>query len=96
MDDVEKAIHKLIKKRHWTIVGEVKPVNYATGHIDAIATSRVMGFPADVTFRIRELGNQTEVDIRSVSRKGWQEQPGSNAARVEDFAVDLDDALGGS
>lgn len=95
VDEVDKAIHRLIRRRHWTIIGEVKPVNYATGHIDAIAASRVMGFPADITFRIRELGIHTEVDIRSVSRQGWQEQPGSNAARVEEFVVDLDAALGG-
>lgn len=94
VDEVEKAIHKLINRRRWTILDEVKPVDFATGHIDLVVTSRVMGFPSDLTFRIRELGSRTQVDVRSVSRAGWQEQPGANGMRVEEIIADLDDALG--
>ena len=95
-DDVVDAIKKLIKRRHWTLVDEVAPADFATGHIDAVVKSTIMGFPADVTFRIRALGNKTKVDIRSASRAGWQEQPGSNAARVDQLASDLEDAIGES
>lgn len=91
--DVEDAIHKLLKRRHWTIVDEVQPLNFATGHIDVVVKPALMGFPADLTFRIRGLGERTQVDIRSVSRSPWQEQPGANAARVEQLAADLEDAV---
>lgn len=91
--DVDEAIHKLIKRRKWQIVDEVPPRHSGFGHIDVVVRTAVMGFPADVTFRIKSLGSHTQVDIRSVSRHGWQEQPGSNAARVQDLASDLEDAI---
>ena len=94
--DVADAIKKLIKQRHWKIIDKVEPVDFATGHIDVIATSTVMGFPADITFRIRALGSRTQVDVRSVSRAGWQEQPGSNAARVDELVSQIEDAIGES
>jgi uncharacterized protein (DUF1499 family) len=93
VSDVVDAIHKLIKRRHWTIVDEVVPTDFLTGHIDAVASSVVMGFPADVTFRIRALGGKTQIDVRSVSRAGWQEQRGSNAARVDSLMNDIEDAI---
>ena len=94
--DVEDAIHKLIKRRHWKIADEVDPTDFVTGHIDVTAMSTVMGFPADITFRIRVVGGRTQVDVRSVSRAGWQEQPGSNAARVDELVSDIEDAIGES
>ena len=93
VSDVEEAIHKLIKRRHWQIVDEVAPVNFATGHVDVVIKPALMGFPADLTIRIRALGERTQVDIRSVSRSVWQEQPGANAARVEALAEDIEDAV---
>lgn len=94
--DVEDTIHTLIKSRKWKIVDEVAPVNFATGHIDVVAASTVMGFPSDITFRIRVLGNRTQIDIRSVARAGWQERPGANAARVDDLVSDIQDVIGES
>jgi hypothetical protein len=96
VSDVEDAIHTIIKRHHWTIVDEVEPVNFATGHIDVVAASTIMAFPVDITFRIRALGARTQVDVRSVSRAGWQEQPGSNAQRVDDLVSAIDDAVGQS
>lgn len=88
--DVDKEIHKLIRRRHWQIVDEVQPIRFATGHIDVIVKTAIMGFPADLTFRIKGLGNHTQVDIRSVARAGWQE-PGSNAARVQALVADIEE-----
>jgi hypothetical protein len=96
ISDVVDAIHTLLKRRHWTIVDEVEPTAFVTGHIDVVAASMVMGFPADLTFRIRAAGNRTRLDIRSVSRAGWQEQPGSNAVRVDSLVSDIEDTVGGS
>ncbi len=90
--DVEDTIHTLIKRRKWKIADEIEAQKTVAGHIDVVAMSTVMGFPADITFRIRPLGERTQVDVRSVSRAGWQEQPGSNAARVDALVSDIEDA----
>lgn len=94
--DVEAALHKLIKRRKWTIVDEATARNFATGHIDLVVKPGLMGFPADVTVRIRGIGARTRVDIRSTSRSAWQEQPGANADRVQALSDDLENAIGES
>ncbi len=93
VDDVDDAIHKLLTRRKWEIVDEVEPANFQTGHIDVVVRSALMGFPADLTIRLRGLGNRTRIDIRCVSRTPWQEQPGANAARVEALAGDIEEAV---
>ncbi len=94
--DVETAVHKLVKRRKWKVVAEAKSENFATGHIDMVVSPGLMGFPADVTVRIRGVGARTRVDIRSTSRSPWQEQPGANAERVQALADDLERAIGES
>ena len=89
--DAEALVVKLIKRRRWSIVDEVQPIRFATGHIDVVVKSTLMGFPADLTVRIRGLGTHTQVDVRSVARGGWQE-PGSNAARVRALVADIEAA----
>ena len=93
VDDVDEAIHKLLKRRKWEIVDEVEPANFQTGHIDVVIKPALMGFPADLTIRLRGLGSRTRIDIRCVSRTPWQEQPGANAARVEALAGEIEDAV---
>ncbi len=88
---VDTIVHRLLKRRHWTIVDETPPVNFATGHIDVVVKSAVMGFPADLTVRLRQIGGKTQVDVRSVARGGWQE-PGSNASRVLALIADIEAA----
>lgn len=94
--DVEAALHKLIKRRKWKIVDETKPENFATGHIDLVVKPGLMGFPSDITIRIRGIGARTQVDIRSASRSPWQEKPGANAERVQTLSDDLLGAIGES
>lgn len=94
--EVEKALLKLIKRRKWTIIDEAKPENFATGHIDMVVKPGLMGFPSDITVRLRAIGARTQVDIRSVSRSSWQEQPGANADRVQALSNDLEGAIGES
>lgn len=95
-EDVDETVRKLIRRRHWLIADAAPPVNFATGHIDAVIQPALMGFPVDLTVRIRELGARTQVDIRAVARTQWQEQPGMNAARVQDLAADIESAVGES
>ena len=91
VDEVFASIRRIVRKRHWEIVDESDPSEREPGRIDAVAKTLVMGFPADVTIRVRQSGDQTQVDVRSVARAGWQE-PGANAARVEHLIQDIDAA----
>ena len=91
--DAHRVVEKLLAARRWRIVDNERPLGTGgAGRIDAVAKTLVMGFPADVTIRIRPTGSQSTVDIRSASRTPWQE-PGSNAARVRAFATDLDEQV---
>jgi hypothetical protein len=65
------AALKALAANGWKIV-EQRPPGGRTGlgHIDAIATSFIFGFPSDITLRLRPLASQTRIDIRSVSRFG--------------------------
>ncbi|MDP4592932.1 MAG: DUF1499 domain-containing protein [Beijerinckiaceae bacterium] len=62
------------------------------GRIDAVARSLIMGFPDDITIRIRPLEAQTRIDIRSASRYGRHDF-GANAARIRKFGEVLQDQL---
>jgi hypothetical protein len=66
------------------------PSHPTPGHIDAVAFSFVMGFPADVTIRVEPVGNQTKIDIRSVSRTKWHE-PDADMQRAQALAGDIED-----
>lgn len=55
------------------------------GYIEAVDTTRVMGFKDDIVIRIRTNGDGTIVDLRSVSRVGRSDL-GANAARIRRFA----------
>ena len=89
--DAHALVLKIVAARHWRITDDALPLGrFGVGRVDAVAKTLVMGFPADVTIRIKPLAGQSRIDIRSVSRTPWQE-PGSNAARIQALAADLDD-----
>lgn len=90
-DEAMKIVQKILKRRKWMTIETTEPKNFATGHIDAVVKTALMGFPADVTIRFKGLGGKTQVDIRSVARAGWQERAGSNAERVQDLASEIED-----
>jgi uncharacterized protein (DUF1499 family) len=63
------AAVKAVTATGWTIVEERPPGGRSDlTHIDAIATSFILGFPSDITLRLRPLAGQTRIDIRAVSR----------------------------
>jgi uncharacterized protein (DUF1499 family) len=65
------AALKAVSANGWRIVEQKRGGGRSgIGHIDAIATSFVLGFPSDITLRLRPLAGQTRIDIRSVSRIG--------------------------
>lgn len=63
-------------------------------YVEAVATSPVMGFESDVVIRLVEEGERTVVDMRAASRHGRHDL-GANAALVQDFLAELDEALQG-
>lgn len=64
------------------------PREIRDGRIEAVERSLIMGFPDDITIRIRALPDQTRIDIRSASRYGRHDF-GVNANRIRKFAREL-------
>jgi uncharacterized protein (DUF1499 family) len=80
-----QSILKAMTANGWKIVEQKPPGGRSgLGHVDAIASSLILGFPCDITLRIRPLVGQTRVDIRSVSRFGPYDF-GSNQRNIEKF-----------
>lgn len=67
--DAFAAVKKAITAAGWRIVA-TQPFGRRSGrgHIDAIATSFFLGFPYDITVRLRPLVGRTRIDLRSVAR----------------------------
>jgi len=94
--DAEEAwqiVQKAVAARKWRIVDQVMPGGrIGIGHIDAVDKTLLMGFPQDVTIRVRPLAGQTRIDIRSASRFGRHDF-GVNAQRIQRFAQELQTQL---
>ncbi len=71
---------KLAEKMGW----EVTRSDLNAGVIEAVDTTRIMGFKDDVVIRVRTDADGTLIDLRSVSRVGVSDL-GANAARIQDF-----------
>jgi hypothetical protein len=63
---------------------EIYHQNREAGVIEAVDTTRIMGFKDDVVIRVRSGDQGTELDLRSVSRVGEGDM-GANAKRIRDF-----------
>lgn len=89
-DDAFQTALKAAAARGWTIIDRAppNPGRGGLGHIDAVDRTAIMGFPEDVTIRIRPLAGQTRLDLRSASRIGRNDF-GSNARRIELFAQEV-------
>jgi uncharacterized protein (DUF1499 family) len=88
-EEAWQMVLKAVAARKWQVVDQVKPGGrIGVGHIDAVDKTLVMGFPEDVTIRIRPLAGQTRIDIRSASRFGRHDF-GGNARRIQRFAQEL-------
>lgn len=72
----------------WELVNE----DTAAGIIEATETTALWAFKDDVVIRVKSVGDQTAIDLRSVSRVG-QSDLGANAKRIEKF-LDAYSAIG--
>jgi uncharacterized protein (DUF1499 family) len=83
------AAVKAVTATGWKIVEQRPPGGRSgLGHIDAIATSFILGFPSDVALKLRPLAGQTRIDIRSVSRF-WPYDFGANPRHIANFEAAL-------
>jgi uncharacterized protein (DUF1499 family) len=73
----------------WRIIEQSPPGGRsATGRIEAVATTRVLRFPDDVTIRVRTRVDGARIDVRSVSRLGRHDL-GANARRIQSYADEI-------
>jgi uncharacterized protein (DUF1499 family) len=80
LEDAFQRAQQLAEKMGW----EITRSDLNAGVIEAVETTRIMGFKDDVVIRVRTDADGTLVDLRSVSRVGVSDL-GANAARIEDF-----------
>lgn len=72
-------------KRKWQIVEAVRPGGrVGNGRIEAIARSRLLNLPADITVRVRPRADGARIDVRSASRVGGRDF-GDNADRIRAY-----------
>lgn len=84
-----QAVLSLVRKRGWLILDAAPPREGGhDGRIEAVATSRIMGYRNDVVIRIRATPKGARVDMRSASRYGTRDL-GTNAERIENLMADL-------
>lgn len=87
--DAYGAALKAVTASGWKIVEQSPPGGRSgLGHIDAIASSFILGFPSDITVRLRPLAGQTRIDIRTVSRFGPYDF-GANPHNIANFEAAL-------
>lgn len=88
--EIFAAVLALVQRNGWKISATTTPANNRDGEIEAVATTRLMGFREDVAIRVRRAGPRVEVDMRSASRYR-QRDFGTNARRIEAFLAQLAD-----
>ena len=88
-NDAYQTVLNTVAALHWALADSQPPSGrLGLGHVDAIARGFLLGFPNDITIRIRPLAGQARIDIRSVSRIG-QHDFGANARRILAFTDEL-------
>lgn len=86
MDDAMAAVEATVDAQGW----EIAAVSDST--LEATATTRWFGFKDDVVIRLTEKNDGVRVDMRSASRIG-QSDLGTNAARIQDFLMALNERV---
>ena len=88
-EEVFQLVRDAVENIGWVVIDDSPPTGRSgQGRLDAVATSRLMGFKEDITIRVRAEGAETRVDVRSVSRLGKHDF-GINAARITRFFEEM-------
>lgn len=88
--EIFAAALSLVQRNGWRLVESIQPAANRDGHIEAVASTPLMGFREDIAIRVRRSGNMVRVDMRSASRYGSRDF-GTNARRIEAFLAQLAD-----
>ncbi|GLS45522.1 DUF1499 domain-containing protein [Methylobacterium brachythecii] len=84
-DEAFELARKAAVNRKWQIVEAIRPGGrVGTGRIEAIARSRVLNLPADITVRVRPRADGARIDVRSATRLGARDL-GDNADRIRAY-----------
>ena len=83
--DAFELARKAALNRKWQIVEAIRPSGrVGNGHIEAIAHSRLLNLPSDVTVRVRPRADGARIDVRSATRLGTRDF-GDNADRIRSY-----------
>ena len=95
-DRVEELAASLVLANGWQFTRQpTPPVDGGDSFIEALAMTKVLALPVDVSIRVTDEGDTSYVDMRSASRYGAHDL-GDNAARITDFLLALDAAVAGA
>ncbi len=88
-----EVVQKAVKKLGWRIVATQVPTSDGRpGRIEAVDKTLFVGFVDDVSVRVRGVGNQSRIDIRSASRFGSHDL-GRNAYRINLLINEINEAI---
>ncbi|WP_298953242.1 DUF1499 domain-containing protein [uncultured Methylobacterium sp.] len=88
-DEVFQLALKAAAARKWTIVESYRPGGrVGNGRIEAVARSRLLGLPSDVTVRLHPRADGTRIDVRAATRLGDRDF-GRNADQIRAYLDEI-------
>jgi uncharacterized protein (DUF1499 family)/uncharacterized membrane protein len=90
IEQVMEVVETVAANRGWALTSSTEQGDSGeTFTLEGPARSLILGLPADISIRVTESGDGSEVDMRSASRFGPHDL-GDNAQRIEGFLSELD------
>ena len=84
-DQAFELARKAAVNRKWEIVEAIRPGGrVGNGRIEAVARSRLLNLPSDITVRVHPRADGARIDVRSASRIGARDL-GDNADRIRSY-----------
>lgn len=84
-DEAFELARKAAVNRKWHIVEAIRPGGrIGNGRIEAVAHTRILNLPADITVRVHPRADGARIDVRSASRIGDRDF-GDNADRIRSY-----------
>jgi uncharacterized protein (DUF1499 family) len=85
-------VHEAVKRLGWNIVLAEPADEDSPGQIEATDRTLLVGFTDDVAIRVTGDDSRAKIDVRSVSRYGWNDL-GANAERIGTLFAEVQSAL---
>lgn len=88
-DEAFELVRRVAERRGWQVVEAARPGGrIGQGRLDAVARTRVLRLPLDVTVRVRPRVDGARIDVRSATRIGGHDL-GANADLIRSFLEDV-------